>query len=289
MLLSDDVKIRLDRVHTHDVVVLVEIHPVHAAGVAPHRSHFRLPEEDRLALVAGQKNHFLPVGELRADQLVLAVQGDGDDARRAGVGEFRQRRLLHRAAPGGHKDELVGFFQIAGRHQRGKFFVFLEFYQAGNRLAARRCRGLRQFVNLQPVHSALRGKQQNVAVRRSDKEVLHEIFFFRLRADAPLAAARLVPVGIRGGALDVAGMAHGDQHFRVGDEVLEFDFIHFVDDLRAAIIAIRFVHFAQLGGDDLPKFLVARQDLAQFGDQFANGLQFLENFVDGELRQPMQL
>src|SRR2546430_3054482 len=34
----------------------------HAAGVAAHRSHFGLPEEDRLALVAGQKNHFLAVG-----------------------------------------------------------------------------------------------------------------------------------------------------------------------------------------------------------------------------------
>jgi len=41
-----------------------------------------------MAFVAGQENHFLAVGELRADKLVLAVQGDGDDAGRARVGEF---------------------------------------------------------------------------------------------------------------------------------------------------------------------------------------------------------
>src|SRR5712692_4560590 len=98
-----------------------------------------------------------------------------------------------------------------------------------------------------------------------------------------------MPVGIRRGALDVARVADGDQHLRVGDQVFELDLVDLVDDLRAAIVSIRFVHFAQLGDDDLSEFFVARQNLAQLRDQFTNGLQFLENFVDGELRQPVQL
>ena len=36
-------------------------------------------------------------------------------------------------------------------------------------------------------------------------------------------------------------------------------------------------------------FLLAGQNFLQLGDQLADGLQFLENFVDRELRQAMQL
>ena len=119
VFLGDDLEVRLHRVHAHDVVVLVEVHPVHAAGVAAHRAHFRFAEEDRLAFVAGKEDHFLAVGELRANEFVLAVQGNGDDTGRARIGEFRQRRLLHRSALRGHEDELVRFFQITRRDQRG--------------------------------------------------------------------------------------------------------------------------------------------------------------------------
>src|SRR6266851_2100327 len=98
-----------------------------------------------------------------------------------------------------------------------------------------------------------------------------------------------MPVCIRRRALDVPRVADGDQHLRVGDQVFKLDFIDLVDDLRAAIVSVRFVHFAQLADDDLLEFLVARQNLAQLGDQFTNGFQFLQDFVDRELRQPVQL
>ena len=119
--------------------------------------------------------------------------------------------------------------------------------------------------------------------------MLDEIFFLRLRADAALAAARLVAIGVRSRALDVTRVADGNQHLGVGDQVFELDFVNFVDDLGTSVVPIGFVYFAQLRSDDLLEFLVARQDLAQLGDQFTDGFQFLENFVDGELRQPVQL
>ena len=85
--------------------------------------------------------------------------------------------FLHRAALGGHENEAANFFEIARGDQRGEFFVFLEFHQAGNGLAARGGGGFGQFVHLEPVDAALRSEQQNVAVRRSDEEMLDEILF----------------------------------------------------------------------------------------------------------------
>ena len=126
-------------------------------------------------------------------------------------------------------------------------------------------------------------------MRRSNEHVLDEIFFLGASTDAPLAAARLVPVRFRRGALDVPRVADGDQHLRVSDQILEFDFIDLVDDLRPAVIAVRLLHFLEFAGNDLLEFLLAREDLFQFSDQLADGLQFLKDLVNRKLREAMQL
>src|SRR5208283_3788267 len=94
---------------------------------------------------------------------------------------------------------------------------------------------------------------------------------------------------LHGRALDVAGMAHGDEHVGIRDQVFQLDFVHLVHDLRAAVVAVSFVDLAQLGGDYLLELPVAGQDFAQFRDEVADGLQFLEDFVNRELRQAMEL
>ena len=69
--------------------------------------------------------------------------------------------------------------------------------------------------------------------------MLDEIFFARSRADAAFAAARLMAVDVNRSALDVAGVADGDGHLFVFDQVFELDFFDAVDDLRAAVVAVR--------------------------------------------------
>ena len=96
-----------------------------------------------------------------------------------GLENSTMRGFFHRAVLGGHENVRADFFEIARGDQRGEFFVFLEFYQTVDGLAARRCSGFRQFVHFQPVDAAFRSENQNVAVRRSDEEVLDEIFFLR--------------------------------------------------------------------------------------------------------------
>src|SRR6266567_4276871 len=126
-------------------------------------------------------------------------------------------------------------------------------------------------------------------MRGSDEQILDEIFFLRLRADSALAAARLMPVRVRRRALDVSGVADGDQHLRVGDQVFELDLVDLVHDLRAPVIAEVLLNFLQLADDHGLQLLLARQNFFQLGDALADGLQFLEDFVDGKLRQAVQL
>ncbi len=80
---------------------------------------------------------------------LMAMMPDG-----ARIAEFGERRLFHRAVARGKENVTARLFQIARRNQRGELLVFLEFHQAGDGFAARGRRGLRNFVNLEPVNAA---------------------------------------------------------------------------------------------------------------------------------------
>src|SRR6266446_6937547 len=114
---------------------------------AAHGAHFRFAEENGLAFVAGQENHFSAIGKFCADQFILAVERDGDDSGGARIGEFGERGFFNRAVARGHEDELASFFEVARRDERGKFFIFLEFHKAGDGFAARGCGRFRELIN----------------------------------------------------------------------------------------------------------------------------------------------
>ena len=205
------------------------------------------------------------------------------------IGKFRELGFLHGAALGCEEDVTAGLLEIARRNDGGEFFIFLKAHEIVDGFSARGRRGFGNFVNLQPVNAALGREEQNVAVRGGHEEMLDEIVVARLRADAALAAARLVTIGFHRSALDVAGMADGDGHFLVFDQVFELDFLDAVNDLRAALVAIGFQDFAQLGDDHGFQLLFAVQDFFEFLNALAQLRQFLQDFVDRQLRQAVQL
>ncbi len=210
--------------------------------------------------MAGKKDHLLAVGELHADQFVLGVQIDGNDPGRPRIAEFRELGLLHRAVARGEKDVAAGLFQIARGDKRGEVLVLLEFHQAGDGPAARGCSSFGNFVDLQPINAALGAEQQNVTVRRGDEEMLEEILFARTCADAALSAARLMAIDVHRGALDIAGVADGDGHVGIGDQVFDLDLVNGVDDLRAPRIAEFLLNLLQFGDDYLLEFFLAAQN-----------------------------
>src|SRR5271156_302776 len=119
--------------------------------------------------------------------------------------------------------------------------------------------------------------------------MLDEIVVAGFGADAAFAAARLVTIGFDRGALHVAGMADGDGHFLVFDEVFELDFLDAVNDLGAALVTVGFYDLAQFRDDHGFQFLFAAEDFAQLGDLFADLFQLGENVVNGKLREAVQL
>src|SRR5208283_23638 len=92
-----------------------------------------------------------------------------------------------------------------------------------------------------------------------------------------------------GRALDVSGMTDSNEHVGVSNEVFQLDLVHLIDDLGAAIVAVRFMDFLQLGDDDGFQFLVAVENFPQLANEFSDGFQLLENFINRKLGEAVQL
>ena len=89
-------------------------------------------------------------------------------------------------------DVVVGaLVEAAHRQRRAHALALGELEHVHERLAARGASELRQLVDLQPVHAAAGGEEQDVGVGRGDEEALDEVLLARLHALHALAAAAL--------------------------------------------------------------------------------------------------
>ena len=75
----------------------------------------------------------------------------------------------------------------------------------------------------------------------------------------------------------------------VGDQVFKLQFGALIDDLRAPRVAILVANLFRFFHDHGAQLLLAGQNRFVFGDLLAKLLQLVEQFIDGELRRPVEL
>ena len=161
-------------------------------------------EADRLAVVRGEENDLVAIGERGRDQFVSLFDVDGDNAARHYVREIFHLGLFHRAVVGGEEDVAIFFFQIADGEHGAHGFARLQADQVADVLALAGSADVGNLIHLEPVDAPGVGEDQNVGVRRGDEQMLDEILVARLHAGAPGAAATLHAVGRNRSALHVA-------------------------------------------------------------------------------------
>lgn len=72
-----------------------------------------------------------------------------------------------------------------------------------------RAAAFRHLMHLELMHAPLAGEQQQVLMVGGGQKILHEIVIGSVQAGNSLAAALLLLIGRKRGALDVAGAATG--------------------------------------------------------------------------------
>src|SRR4051812_12910564 len=119
------------------------------------------------------------------------------------MAEVDERRLLHRAIPGGKENEAALFFKVANVEDGAHRFTRLQRDQVGDGFALPCRTNIRNLIDLQPIDAALVGKDEQVSMGGSDDQLLDKIFLARLHSGAAGAAAALLTIGADRGALQI--------------------------------------------------------------------------------------
>ncbi len=274
-----------------DGVALLERDAAHADRIAAGEdAHLRHREADALPLRGGEDHVVVLRAGLDGEDALPLPELHGDDAGAADVDEIGELVAAHRAAGRGeHHVELVpARLVLRQRHDRGDALALFERQEVDQRLAARLRRGKRQPPDLQLVDLAARGEEQHRRVGVRHEELGDEILLARRHAGAALAAAMLRPVLGKRHALDVAGMADGDDHVLALDQVFVFELRPAFGDLGPARRRELVAHRLQLVLHDRLDARARREDVEVVADLRGELLQLLGDLVAAERGQPLQ-
>ena len=277
----------MEDLHPDDRVPLLQVDPADAHGGAPHRPYVLLVEPDGHPVPRGEEDLVLARGDRRRDQLVPFVQAHRDDAARPRPGVLHELRLLDDPLRRrGH--HVLPLHELADRQDRGDRLPRRQGQQVHDRAPLRGAAGLRELVDLHPVHLAGGGEEHDVGVHRGDEDVLDEILLLRPHPHLAPSPAPLRPVEADRIPLDVAGVGDGDHHLLVDDQVLEPDVLRLPHDLRAALVRVAFPDLPELVPDDPQELRLLGQDLLEPGDLRLDLLELLEDLLPLESGQPLQ-
>ena len=126
-------------------------------------------------------------------------------------------------------------------------------------------------------------------MRRGDEDLLDEVVVGGHGAGLALSAALLRAVERDRVALHVAGVAHGDDHVLVRDQVLVGQIARLPKDLRTPGVAEVALHLAQLVLDDGEQELLAAQDGRQARDERLHLGQLVEDLLLLQAGEALQL
>src|SRR5438552_3889927 len=284
---GEDLGALLHDVGRDDLVALVHLDAAHAGGAAAHRTDLVLREADGHAQLGGDHDLAAAVGAARGDDGVAVLEADGLDAAGPRVRVRLELGLLHLPLLGAEEDVAAGAEVLHG-HAGGHRLALAEREQVDHGLALGLAPALGDLVDLQPVHLAEVGEEEEVRVRGGDEEVFDDVFLFRLHASHALAAAALAAVGLDVRALDVARARDSDDHLLVGEEVLDGEVGRAVDDLRAPGVAILVADGDQFLLDDGHELGVGGEDALQLVDEGQHLLVLFDDLVALELGQALQ-
>src|ERR1017187_2015333 len=244
-----------------------------------------------------------PASKFHVNQRVARLDGNGDDAAFAHVGEFIERRFLHRALFRG-EEKFAGLFPRRiflvrvglgqNTNQRGDGLARLQFEQIGDAAALGGAAHVGNFMHALDINAAGVREEHEIIVRAGCEKVLDEIIIlircalFRRHADDAFAAAALRAIGTDVGALEQAVVRERDDDALVGNEILDVDlaFVGFeISQARGGVFLFDHLQFVLDDGEHAG-FL--RQNVHQILDALEQFLVFtldLVNFQAGQLIQ----
>src|SRR3989338_5394487 len=273
------------------MVALLYAYAAHAAGGAAHLTHVLGFKSDALPLGRYDRYRVALGREIRRDEFVPFLQINRDDAGAPHVGEGARRDPLRRALLGDKGDRRGVERRAFGHREHARDrLIACELEEVHDALALGRALPLRYLIHLELVRLAEVGEEEEVAVRRSDEEVRHHVFFLRRDIHHADAAALLYFVFVRVRPLHVAALGEHKHRLLVRHEIFFRNVLHAApDDSRAAIVAVHLREPLELALHYRQNLFRRRKDVLELCDELLHLgklVFYLLTFEAGELRQP---
>ena len=242
------------------VVRKSKAHAGYAHGAAAGRTDFLFIEADAVALFGDQDDLAVAVRHVRADQLVIFPEGNGNDARLLDMLVLGQGSLLDQAFLRRHQ-QVLRAFKFFHCHGRCDLFARHQLQEVYDRGAPGIAGGLRDLIAFHLIDAACIGEEQDAVVGGGDEHALDHVLFQGLHAPDALAAPVLGLEGVDEHTLDIAEACHGDHGIAHRDQILVLDLAVIDADLRLSLVSVFFLHDEDLFPDHAEKFLFICQDL----------------------------
>ena len=231
--------------HADYAIVPLQLNTSHAAGRAAHLAHVLLIEANAHPVLSRQHDVIGAIGDQNVDEFIALFDVDCVDARRTRVPVRREHCLLHDPVPGGeHQVFRIG--KPANCLKPCDPLIGTKPDQVHYRTPSRRSSRLWDVIDLEPIHTTVRCKEQDVVVRRGDKEVFHPVVFLGAHAVKAPPATPLPAVGGYGNTLDIARARNGDHHILFGNEILHGEVALVSNNFSTAVITELLHHLPEL-------------------------------------------
>ena len=242
-----------------NVIALSQLDAAHAGSHTAHCTNLVLVKADGLALVGGDQDVLLAVGQTNVNQCVVLVEVERTQTRAADVLQVAQHDTLCNTLTGDEEQELI-VRKLLYREHCGDFFAVFQFQQVNNVHALSRTSGLRNLVALQLVNLAAIREEQDGVMRGCGEDILCEVLLTGAHCGNTAAAAALCAVNRGRLALDIAEVGEGIRAVLLLDEVLNVDLVSHILNARMALVAVFLLDLLQLLLDNSKNIRIARQN-----------------------------
>ena len=227
------------------------------------------------------------VGELNIDEIVIVVERDGDKTAFTVRVVFGELCFLHDTAFGRH-EEVAIVAELFDRDNSGDLFVFFKLEKVDDSRTASRSACGRDVVAFDAVHTTAIREEEDVMMRRCDKHMFDEIFFFRTHARDTATTAFLTAVGADRHTLDVVAVRERKDDVFYGDEFFIRDIRRIVRDGRTTVVAEFAFHFKKLFFDDAQHLSFVGEDGFEPSDLFHKCLELFFDLVAFEACEALE-
>ena len=266
-----NLRIPLDGIHAYNLIAIPQLDTLDTSSNTSHGTYFLLVKDNSITIASTNNNLLLAISLLNANQLVIIIQLQSNNAQLTAGIELGQLNLLDNTLASSHKEEF-GRIVLPYLQYSSNLLSLVQLQKVNQSCTPSLAAGFSNLICLEIVYPATAGKEQDSMMSSGNKNILHKVTFLGGHTQNTLTATVLLVIGIQLHALDIVVVTDSQHHILVSDKIFLAHFGHIIGNGSAAGITIFLLDRSQL-------FLDNGHNLAFISQYRLQPFNFLQNFL----------